>query len=297
MPSLIVSTWDLPAAKPLAEAARRRGWIAQSWKEAQSNRLPRPLVLYSGTDLADTISQWLHLALVEPAWDLLSKVPFEFRLRPVEMTTAGALRSRRGQSFIKPADPRRRIFDAGVYRGIDDIDMRRPLQPSSNLYLVDFSLGEVGPRLSEQFKLAWLRLPFAVRRILVQHWRLSPPIPHLCGSPYIECLDSWARRGRNDFASYSAAHVFRFWSLTVELPDEILQSVIAHECTHTYLQAIGENDPDYHSKSRRDNSCGEEMDVDNYIDFWGYRPYEFFKYVKGTEFKRKRAAWNRRQRR
>ena len=98
-----------------------------SLDESSTSELRAPLAIYSGTDFAESICTRFKLQLIEPAWDLLAKMPFELRLRSVQLSTIGEFAVRENPCFVKPADPRRRVFDAGIYRSAGDIGLRKPL--------------------------------------------------------------------------------------------------------------------------------------------------------------------------
>lgn len=129
MPTLLISTWRLPAAEALAGAARRRGW-----QVAGLDREPEPhvddfSVFYGGTDVADAVAARFDLALVEPPFDLLTRTPYALRLRAVEYARYDELRKFDTPTFVKPADPRRKAFDAGIYRDVREARLESALDP------------------------------------------------------------------------------------------------------------------------------------------------------------------------
>jgi ATP-grasp domain-containing protein len=114
MPTLLLSTLDLPAAPALAEAARRSGWRVFAFDKNPSPRTSGQVVFYGGADVALSVAARFRLALLEPPLDLLTRLPLEFRLRAVEYGTYRDLSRLKAPAFIKPADPLNKAFDAGV---------------------------------------------------------------------------------------------------------------------------------------------------------------------------------------
>jgi len=155
MTTLVVSSLDLRAARPLRLAAEKRGWKVMDFDKARRRTLRGPIVVYSGTDWVDAICRNLSITLDEPAWDLLARLPYGLRLRHVEMTTAEALNHYSKRQFIKPADPRRRVFDAGVYESYERIPRRElfaenfPILVSEPVeFVAEYRLFIVGARIA-----------------------------------------------------------------------------------------------------------------------------------------------------
>jgi hypothetical protein len=121
MPTLLLSTWSLPASKALADAARQAGWRAYAFDESPDIKPCDKIVFYGGTDKAQAIAKQFHLALLEPPFDLLAKLPLEFRCRAVEYGRFDDLRRLKAPTFVKPADALNKTFDAGIYASIRDI--------------------------------------------------------------------------------------------------------------------------------------------------------------------------------
>jgi hypothetical protein len=120
MNTLILSSRILPATNELADAARKRKWHVFVVGEDH----PRPeakLVFYGGTDLALPVAKQFGLALLEPTFDLLARLPRELLQRSVEFARFSDLGRLRAATFVKPADALNKSFDAGVYSNIRDI--------------------------------------------------------------------------------------------------------------------------------------------------------------------------------
>jgi hypothetical protein len=121
MPTLVLSTWSLPAARSLADAARGAGWAAYAFDEDPNLKARGRVVFYGGTDLALAVASRFHLALLEPHFDLLAKLPVEFRRRAVEYARFADLDRLKAASFVKPAVALNKAFDAGIYTTARDI--------------------------------------------------------------------------------------------------------------------------------------------------------------------------------
>jgi hypothetical protein len=132
-PTLLISTLTLPAAKSLADAAQLAGWRVAALDRAPKISCEETLVYYGGTDKALEVATRFNLALLEPPFDLLAKLPIEFRRRAVEFACFGDLGRLKAPTFVKPADALNKSFDAGIYSRGDDIraprrvDLRSPI--------------------------------------------------------------------------------------------------------------------------------------------------------------------------
>jgi hypothetical protein len=136
-PTLLLSTWSLPAAKALAEAARLDGWRSISLDEAVQVRVKGPVVYYGGTDRAVEAATRFGLALIEPPFDLLARLPAEFRRRDVQFARFGDLDRLNAPTFVKPADALDKVFDAGVYANVRDIRVVRQVSPDGPVLLAE----------------------------------------------------------------------------------------------------------------------------------------------------------------
>ncbi len=129
MPTFLLSTLRLPAAEALAGAARRRGWRAIALDRVPDPQVEDYAVFYGGTDVADAVAARFDLALVEPPFDLLVRTPYALRLRAVEYARYDELEPFNTPTFVKPADPRRKAFDAGIYRDVREARLESALDP------------------------------------------------------------------------------------------------------------------------------------------------------------------------
>jgi hypothetical protein len=121
VPTLVLSTWSLPASRPLAAAARQAGWRAYAFEKSPETKPPGKVVFYGGTDQVLAVATRLRLALLEPPFDLLTRLPLEFRGRQVEYGRFSDLARLKAPAFVKPADALKKSFDAGIYGNVGDI--------------------------------------------------------------------------------------------------------------------------------------------------------------------------------
>ena len=135
MPTLIVASRSVVYDRALSEAARAAGWSVVA---CQSDAFPATVedpVVYVTTDLALAAARRLDLALLEPPFDLLARVPDRLLRRLVEVATFGDLERLQGPTFVKPADPLDKWFDAGVYSDVRDIRTKGRVSPDAPVLL------------------------------------------------------------------------------------------------------------------------------------------------------------------
>jgi hypothetical protein len=92
-------------------------------------------VLYVTTELALAAARRMNLALLEPPLDLLARVPKRSVRRAVEFARFADLERLRGPTFVKPADPLDKWFDAGVYADVRDIRTKGRARPDAPVLL------------------------------------------------------------------------------------------------------------------------------------------------------------------
>ncbi len=97
------------------------GWYVQIYDENPTAMIRDRVVFYGGVDVALPVASHYRLALLEPPLNLLTKLPSPFRLRKVEYGRFRDLSNLRGPTFVKPADPVNKCFDAGIYSSPLDI--------------------------------------------------------------------------------------------------------------------------------------------------------------------------------
>ena len=135
MHTLILSTGSLPASRALADEAEAMGWRTAAYDQSPNLKPSGKIVFYGGTDLALTIASRFQLALLEPTFDLLAKLPLEFRLRTVEYAHFGDLGRLQAPTFVKPADALNKSFDAGIYSNVRDIRGQKDIDPTNEILL------------------------------------------------------------------------------------------------------------------------------------------------------------------
>jgi hypothetical protein len=128
MTTLVLSTWTSPGARALADAACALGWRSRALDEDPGVD-PGRVVYYGGSDVAEAAAARFSLALLEPPLDLLARLPPSFRQRAVEYGTFADLRRLKAPTFVKPADPLNKAFDAGIYHDAALIRAPRGVAP------------------------------------------------------------------------------------------------------------------------------------------------------------------------
>src|SRR5262245_2481758 len=137
MTTLLLSTWALPAANALAQAARQAGWQAVAFDERPDVKPRGRVVYYGGTDRAVAVAARLGLALFEPQFDLLARLTLEFRRRAVEYARFGDLNRLKAPAFVKPADALDKCFDAGISASAREIRAPKGVPPESPVLLAE----------------------------------------------------------------------------------------------------------------------------------------------------------------
>lgn len=143
MPTLIVAArprrFPTGAALPATDlfdnalllAASAAGWETITCDgERLPPAVPEPAV-YATTDRATRAATALDLALLEPPFDLLARVPERFLRRRVHFARFAHLNRLSGRAFVKPADPLDKWFDAGLYADARDIRTRNRDRPDA----------------------------------------------------------------------------------------------------------------------------------------------------------------------
>ena len=125
-PPVILTGGRLPNyflfGRALSEAAHGAGWrvIACNGQSLPAVPVNEP-ALYVTTDFARVTARTLGIALLEPPLDLLARVPEQFSRRQVELVTFKDLERLKSPTFVKPADPLDKWFDAGIHADVRDI--------------------------------------------------------------------------------------------------------------------------------------------------------------------------------
>lgn len=134
MPTLILASRSVVHDRALADAATVAGWHVRACDRDPLATCDDPVV-YVTTDLALAAARQLKLAQLEPPFDLLARVPDRFRRRTVEFARFADVARLRRATFVKPADPLDKWFDAGVYSDPRDIRTRGDSRPEAPVLL------------------------------------------------------------------------------------------------------------------------------------------------------------------
>jgi protein-tyrosine phosphatase len=126
---LLLSTRTMPGTAVLADAARNAGWSVHAWDENPPDPPLSRVVYYGRTNVVRQAADRYRLALLEPPLDLLARLPTPLLLRKVEFARFRDLTRLKQPTFVKPADPLDRFFDAGVYANGRDIRAPRGISP------------------------------------------------------------------------------------------------------------------------------------------------------------------------
>jgi hypothetical protein len=95
------------------------------------------VVFYGGTDVALAVASRFHLALLEPPFDLLAQLPLDYRRRAIQYARFGDLGRLISPTFVKPADPLNKSFDAGIYANARDIRVPKGVEAQSPVLLAE----------------------------------------------------------------------------------------------------------------------------------------------------------------
>jgi hypothetical protein len=120
MPTLIFTPRYTEDSQALWKAAGNLGWNIErlsGWSVPDHLRaIPDP-VLYGEALFGPSLAEQLGLALVSPPEDWLVRLPLEYKLRHITLTSLGQARLNAAPAFVKP--PNDKSFPASVYRGAE----------------------------------------------------------------------------------------------------------------------------------------------------------------------------------
>ncbi len=120
MPTLFFTPRHSEDSQALWRAATSMGWKTErlaSWRIPDYLKNVEDPVVYGEALFAPALAEQLGLVLSNPPEDWLVKLPYEYKLRNISITTLGEARTRSEQAFVKP--PNDKSFPAGIYRGDD----------------------------------------------------------------------------------------------------------------------------------------------------------------------------------
>ena len=120
MPTLILTPRFTEDAQALWRAAGRLGWGVErlaTWRVPPELRSVVEPVLYVEALFGPTLAAEFRLQLLESPVDWLPRLPREYRLRDVSLSTLGEARCLAEPMFVKP--PNDKSFPARVYGGFE----------------------------------------------------------------------------------------------------------------------------------------------------------------------------------
>jgi hypothetical protein len=118
MPTLILTPRYTEDSQALWKAAGNLGWQVErltGWKVPDHVRSVADPVFYGEALFGPMLAEQLGLDLVSPPEDWLTRLPHEYKLRAISLTTLGEARSNLTEAFVKP--PNDKSFPASVYKG------------------------------------------------------------------------------------------------------------------------------------------------------------------------------------
>lgn len=119
MPTLVLSSRYTDDAQALWKAAAKLGWNVErlvGWRVPETLKAENgELALYVEALFGPMVAEELGVRLIDPPEDWLVRLPFEYRLREIRLSTLGEARSLKTPHFIKP--PNDKSFPAAVYFG------------------------------------------------------------------------------------------------------------------------------------------------------------------------------------
>jgi hypothetical protein len=118
MTILILTPRYTDDSQALWKAAAQLGWSVErltGWHVPDRLRATGDVALYVEALFGQTIADQLGLELLNPPEDWLVRLPLEYKLRNIRLTTLGDARHSEAPAFIKP--PNDKSFPASVYVG------------------------------------------------------------------------------------------------------------------------------------------------------------------------------------
>jgi ATP-grasp domain, R2K clade family 2 len=119
-PTLILTPRYTDDAQALWKAAAARGWRTErlsSWRIPEHLRDIEMPVIYGEALFGPALAEQFGLTLLNPAEDWLVRLPFEYKLRHIRLTSLQHARLNKEAAFVKP--PNDKSFPAGVYVGVE----------------------------------------------------------------------------------------------------------------------------------------------------------------------------------
>lgn len=119
MPTLVLPPRYTPDTIAVGRAASVAGWTVErlpSWRVPDWMR-GQDVVLYGEPLFVAVVADELDVALLEPPFDWLPRLPDRYRRRAVRLASLGDARQLRSSAFVKPADHKcfsPRVIDTGA---------------------------------------------------------------------------------------------------------------------------------------------------------------------------------------
>jgi hypothetical protein len=126
MPTLVLPPRYTPDTIAVGRAAAVAGWAVErlpGWRVLDWLR-GQDVTLYGEPLFAAVVAGDLGIALLEPPFDWLPRLPADYRRRDVRLTTLGEARQLRHPAFVKPADDKclpPRVVTSGADLPGDDV--------------------------------------------------------------------------------------------------------------------------------------------------------------------------------
>jgi hypothetical protein len=120
MPTLIFTPRYTEDSQSLWKAAGALGWSTErlsGWRVPDHLKYVLDPVFYGEALFGPSMAEQLGLDLLNPPTDWLVRLPYEYKLRDVQLASLGDARSLTVPRFVKP--PNDKSFPAAVYRGIE----------------------------------------------------------------------------------------------------------------------------------------------------------------------------------
>jgi hypothetical protein len=120
MPTLILTPRYTDDSQALWKAAGNLGWKIErliGWKIPDHLRTASDPVFYGEALFGPSLAEQLGINLLSPPEDWLVRLPAEFKLRAISLTTLGQARTNTAAAFVKP--PNDKSFPASVYVGAE----------------------------------------------------------------------------------------------------------------------------------------------------------------------------------
>lgn len=118
MTTLILTPRYSDDSQVLWRAAAQLGWTVErlaGWRVPDRLQVLSDVALYVEALFGPTIADQFGIELLSPPEDWLVRLPFEYKLRNIQLTTLGVARRSEAIAFVKP--PNDKSFPASVYVG------------------------------------------------------------------------------------------------------------------------------------------------------------------------------------